>query len=64
MPSLKQEKEMLFYKTVIDTVDRLVVYSNLERSKDEALSIAVKYVTEVFNACEEGLLDKAKKDAS
>jgi len=50
-------KEMLFYKTFIDTVEKLVVYGNMERSKDEAIAIAKKYTNEVFNAMDDAYLD-------
>lgn len=53
----KQQKEHLFYTTFIDTVDKLVVYGNLERSKEEAMDIAKKYTTEVFNAMDDAYLD-------
>lgn len=55
-------KEKLFYKTAIDTMDKLVTYGNLERSKEEALKIAIQYTTDVFEAVEDAYLDKAKKD--
>ena len=60
--TIKNEREILFYKTMIDTVDRLVVYGNLERSKEEALSIAGKYTKDVFEAADKSYTEYLKAD--
>tara|TARA_R110002020_G_scaffold175997_2_gene368024 strand:- start:3797 stop:3994 length:198 start_codon:yes stop_codon:yes gene_type:complete len=62
--TIKNEKEILFYKTAIDTMSKLVIYSNLERSKEEALKIAVQYTTDIFEAVEQAYLEKLRRDAS
>ena len=55
-------KEKLYYDVAIQTVDKLIVYGNVERSKNEAFKIALNYTSEIFDAIDEAYLNHLKKD--
>tara|TARA_R110000851_G_scaffold308467_1_gene467390 strand:- start:182 stop:373 length:192 start_codon:yes stop_codon:yes gene_type:complete len=60
--TIKQEREVLFHKSVLNVCDKMITYGNVSKSKEEVIPIAAQYVKEVFKAADDAYTEYLKED--